>query len=206
MWIVRIALNRPYTFIVAALVIILMTPIVLQRTPTDIFPDIDIPIVSIGWNYSGLSPQQMEDRIVTNNERFITTVVDNVEHGESQTVGGRSVIKTFFQPGTDVHVALTQVTAVSQTVLRQLPPGIAAPLIITYSASAVPILQLGLKGQGLSEQELFDYAVTIIRNQLATIPGAAIPYPYGGKQRQVSVNVDISALQAKGLSPVHALH
>jgi CzcA family heavy metal efflux pump len=206
MWIVRIALNRPYTFIVAALVIVLMTPIVLQRTPTDIFPDIDIPVISIAWNYAGMSPQQMEDRIVTNDERFLTTVVDNIEHVESQTVGGRAVIKTFFQPGTDVHVALTQVTAVSQTVLRQLPPGIAAPLIITYSASAVPILQLGLKGQGLSEQELFDYAVTIIRNQLATIPGAAIPYPYGGKIRQVSVNVDIPALQAKGLSPVDVIN
>ena len=140
----------------------------------------------------------MEDRIVSNYERFMTTVVDNIEHMESQTVGGRSVIKTFFQPGTDVHVALTQVTAVSQTILRGLPPGIAAPLIITYSASAVPILQLGLKGQGLSEQELFDYAVTIIRNQMSTVPGAAIPWPYGGKQRQVSVNVDIPALQAKG--------
>jgi multidrug efflux pump subunit AcrB len=148
MWIVRIALSRPYTFIVAALVIILMTPIVLQHTPTDIFPDIDIPVISIAWNYAGLSPQQMEDRVVTIDERFLTTVVDNVEHVESQTVGGRAVIKTFFQPGTDVHVALTQVTAVSQTVIRQLPPGIAAPLIITYSASAVPILQLGLKGKG----------------------------------------------------------
>src|SRR6266478_8747231 len=206
MWIVRIALNRPYTFIVAALVIILMTPIVLQRTPTDIFPDIDIPVISIAWNYSGLSPQQMEDRIVTNDERFLTTVVDNIEHVESQTLGGRAVIKTFFQPGTDVHVALTQVTAVSQTVLRGLPAGIAAPLIITYSASAVPILQLGLKGNGLSEQELFDYANTIIRNQLATVPGAAVPYPYGGKQRQVSVNVDIPALQAKGLSPVDVIN
>ena len=206
MWIVRIALNRPYTFIVAALVIILMTPIVLQRTPTDIFPDIDIPVISIAWNYAGLSPQQMEDRIVTNDERFLTTVVDNIEHVESQTLGGRAVIKTFFQPGTDVHVALTQVTAVSQTILRGLPPGIAAPIIITYSASAVPILQLGLKGQGLSEQELFDYATTIIRNQLATVPGAAIPYPYGGKQRQVSVNVDIPALQAKGLSPVDVIN
>src|SRR5580704_9016580 len=206
MWIVRIAINRPYTFIVAALVIILMTPLVLQRTPTDVFPDIDIPVISIAWNYSGLSPQQMEDRIVTIDERFLTTVVDNIEHVESQTMGGRAVIKTFFQPGTDVHVALTQVTAVSQTVLRQLPPGIAAPLIITYSASAVPILQLGMKGQGLAEQELFDYAVTTVRNQLATVPGAAIPYPYGGKIRQVSVNVDIPALQAKGLSPVDVIN
>ncbi len=206
MWIVRIALSRPYTFIVAALVIILMTPVVLQRTPTDIFPNIDIPVISIAWNYTGLSPQEMEDRIVTPFERFLTTVVDNIEHTESQTVGGRSVTKTYFQPGTDVHVALTQITAVSQTVLRQLPNGIAAPLIITYSASAVPILQLGLKGQGLSEQELFDYSVTTIRNQLATVPGAAIPYPFGGKLRQVSVNVDIPALQAKGLSPVDVIN
>ena len=126
MWIVRIALSRPYTFIVAALVIVLMTPVVLQRTPTDIFPNIDIPVISIAWSYSGLSPQQMEDRIVTPFERFLTTVVDNIEHTESQTLGGRSVTKTYFQPGTDVHVALTQVTAVSQTVLRGLPPGIAA--------------------------------------------------------------------------------
>src|SRR6202049_839491 len=169
MWIVRIALNRPYTFIVAALAIILMTPIVLQRTPTDVFPDIDIPVISIAWNYSGLSPQQTEERIVSPFERFMTTVVDNIEHTESQTVGGRSVIKTFFQPGTDVHVALTQVTAMSQTILRQLPPGISAPLIITYSASAVPILQLGLKGQGLSEQELYDYATNLVRNQMTTV-------------------------------------
>jgi CzcA family heavy metal efflux pump len=206
MWIVRIALNRPYTFIVAALVIILMTPIVLQRMPTDIFPNIDIPVVSIIWNYTGLPPQQMDYRIVSNYERFLTTVVDNVEHIESQTVSGRSVIKTFFQPGTNVHVALTQITAVSQAIIRQLPPGISPPIIITYSASAVPILQLGLKGQGISEQELFDYATNIIRNQMTTVPGAAVPWPYGGKPRQVSVNVDIPALQAKGLSPVDVIN
>ncbi len=147
MWIVRIALNRPYTFIVAALAIILMTPIVLQRTPTDVFPDIDIPVISVAWNYSGLSPQQMEDRIVSPFERFMTTVVDNIEHTESQTVGGRSVIKSYFQPGTDVHVALTQTSAIAQAMLRQLPPGISSPLLITYSASTVPILQLGLRGQ-----------------------------------------------------------
>ena len=206
MWIVRIALSRPYTFIVAAVVIILMTPIVLQRMPTDIFPNIDIPVVSVGWNYAGLSPQQMEDRIVSNFERFMSTVVDNIEHIESQTVDGRSVVKAFFQPGTDVHVALTQITAMSQSIIRQLPPGISAPLIITYSASAVPIVQIGLKGEGLSEQQLFDFATTIIHNQLATIPGAAIPYPYGGKTRQVSVNIDIPALQAKGLTPVDVIN
>ena len=206
MWIVRIALTRPYTFIVAALVILLMTPVVLQRTPTDIFPNIDIPVVSVAWSYSGLSPQQMDDRVVTLFERFMTTVVDNIDHVESQTVTGRGVIKTFFQPGTDVHVALTQITAVAQTILRQLPNGIASPLIITYSASAVPILQLGVKADGLSEQELFDYAWTTIHNQMATIPGVSLPYPYGGKVRQVSVNIDIPALQAKGLTPVDVIN
>jgi CzcA family heavy metal efflux pump len=206
MWIVRIALNRPYTFIVAAMVIILMTPIVLQHTPTDIFPNIDIPVISIAWNYAGLSPQQMEDRIVSPDERYMTMVVDNLEHIESQTVGGRAVIKTFFQPGTDVHVALTQITALSQAIIHGLPPGISAPLIITYSASAVPILQLGIKGQGLSEQALFDISTTIIHNQLATVAGSSVPYPFGGKMRQVSVNVDIPALQAKGLSPVDVIN
>jgi CzcA family heavy metal efflux pump len=205
MWIVRIALRRPYTFIVAALVILLMTPIVLQRTPTDVFPDIDIPVVAICWNYSGLSPQLMEDRVVSPFERFLTTVVDNIEHTESQTVGGRSIIKTFFQPGADVHVAVAQITAVSQTMIRQLPPGISPPLIITYSASSVPVLQLGMKGQGLSEQELFDFGANLVRNQLATVAGAAVPWPYGGKQRQVSVNLDIPALQSKGLSPTDVI-
>jgi len=206
MWIVRIALTRPYTFLVAALIIILMTPIILQRTPTDIFPDIDIPVVSVAWNYSGLSPQQMDARIVSSFERFLTTVVDNVEHVESQTVSGRGITKIFFQPGSNVNVALTQISDVAQTILRQLPPGISSPLIITYSASAVPILQLGVKGQGLSEQELFDYTWNTVHAQLATVPGAAIPYPYGGKLRQVSVNLDIPELQAKGLSPVDVIN
>jgi CzcA family heavy metal efflux pump len=206
MWIVRIALNRPYTFIVFALVIILITPIVLQHTPVDIFPNIDIPVISIGWNYSGLSPEQMEDRIVSNYERFLTTAVDSIEHIESQTVSGRAVVKIFFQPGTNVPRALTEVTATSQSIIRSLPPGIAAPLIITYTASAVPIVQIGMKGEGLSEQELFDYAANLVRNQMATVPGTSIPWPYGGKQRQVSVNVDIPALQAKGLSPVDVIN
>ncbi|HEV7966958.1 MAG TPA: efflux RND transporter permease subunit [Candidatus Acidoferrales bacterium] len=206
MWIVRIALRRPYTFIVAALVIVLVTPIVLQRTPTDVFPNIDIPVVSVCWNYTGLSPQLMEDRIVSPYERFMTTVVDNIEHTESQTVAGRSIIKVFFHPGTDVHVAVTQITAISQTMVRQLPPGISPPLIITYSASSVPVLQLGMRGQGLSEQELFDFGANLVRNQLATVAGAAIPWPYGGKQRQVSVNVDVPALQSKGLSPIDVIN
>jgi CzcA family heavy metal efflux pump len=206
MWIVRIALKRPYTFIVFALVIVLMAPVVLLRTPTDIFPNIDIPVISIGWNYAGLSPEQMEDRIVSNFERYMTTVVDNIEHIESQTVAGRSVIKTFFQPGTNVSMALTQITAVAESIIRSLPPGASPPIIITYTASAVPIVQLGMKGKGLSEQQLFDYATNIVRNQMATVPGAAIPWPYGGKMRQVSVNLDIPALQAKGLSPVDVIN
>jgi CzcA family heavy metal efflux pump len=206
MWIVRIALNRPYTFIVAALVILLMTPIVLQRTPTDIFPDIDIPVVSIGWQYVGLPPQQLEERVVTGYERLVTTVVDNIEHIESQTVDGRAIVKIYFQPGTDVRVALTQITSVSQTIIRQLPPGIAPPIILSYSASTVPVLQLGIKGQGLSEQVLFDLGWTVVHNQMATVAGASLPYPYGGKTRQVSVNLDIPALQAKGLSPVDVIN
>src|ERR1700722_4674813 len=206
MWIVRIALSRPYTFIVFALIILFITPIVLQRTPTDVFPNIDIPVVAVDWNYTGLSPEQMEDRIVSNFERIMTTTVDNIEHIESQTVGGRSVIKTFFQPGTDIRISIAQLTAISQTVIRSLPNGIAPPLILSYSASTVPILEIGLKGEGLSEQELFDYATNIVRNQMATVPGAAIPWPYGGEQRQVSVNLDPAALQAKGLSPVDVIN
>ncbi len=206
MWIVRIALTRPYTFIVAALVIVLMTPIVLLRTPTDVFPNIDIPVVSICFNYAGLSPQLMQDRIVSPYSRFMTTVVDNIEHTESQMVAGRAIIKVFFQPGADVHVAVTQITAISQTMIRQLPPGISPPLIITYSASSVPVLQLGMRGQGLSEQELFDFGANLVRNQLANVAGAAIPWPYGGKQRQVSVNIDIPALQSKGLAPVDVIN
>ena len=161
MWIVRLALNRPYTFIVFALVIILITPIVLQRTPTDIFPEIDIPVISVAWNYAGLSPQQMEDRIVSNYERNLTTVVDNIEHIESQTVAGRSVIKMFFQPGANMPMAHDADHGHFPVDHPRLPPGIAAPLIITYSASDVPILQIGMKGQGLSEQELFDLRAPI---------------------------------------------
>lgn len=206
MWIVRVALNRPYTFIVMALVIILITPFVLQHTPVDIFPNIDIPVISVAWNYAGLSPQQMEDRIVSNYERYLTTAVDSIEHIESQTVGGRSVIKIFFQPGANVSLAMTEISATSQSTIRSLPPGISPPLILTYSAATVPIVQLGMKGEGLSEQELFDYAANLVRNQMATVPGTSIPWPYGGKQRQVSVNLDISALQAKGLTPVDVIN
>jgi CzcA family heavy metal efflux pump len=206
MWIVRLALNRPYTFIVFALVIILISPLVITRTPTDIFPEINIPVVSIIWNYSGLSPTDMEQRIVSGYERTLTTTVDNIQHVESQTEEGRSIIKVYFQPGADIGVAISQATAISQTAIRSMPPGTNPPLIIRYSASTVPILQLGLRGDGLSEQELNDLAVNFVRNRMATIPGSATPYPYGGKQRLVAVNVDIPALQSKGLSPVDVIN
>jgi CzcA family heavy metal efflux pump len=201
MWIVKLALRRPYTFIVCAMVILLISPLVLTSTPTDIFPEINIPVVSIVWNYAGLSTIEMERRIVSSFERSLTTTVDDIEHVESQTVNGRSVIKAYFQPHSNVDMAIAQVTAISQTAIRGMPPGTNPPLIIKYSASTVPIMQLGLQGQGLSEQQLNDLAVNFVRNRLATIPGAASPYPYGGKQRQVSVNLDIQALQSKGLSP-----
>ncbi len=206
MWIVRLALNRPYTFIVCALVVLLISPLVIQRTPTDIFPEINIPVVSIIWNYGGLSPSDIESRIVSGYERSLTTTVNDIEHVESQTMEGRSIIKVYFQPHANIATAIAQITAISNTAIRGMPPGTNPPLVIAYSASTVPIMQLGLRGEGLSEQELNDLAVNFVRNRLAVIPGAATPYPYGGKQRQVSVNLDIPALQAKGLSPVDVIN
>ncbi len=201
MWIVALALRRPYTFIVMALVIILLTPITILRTPTDIFPDIDIPVVSVVWFYSGLSPQDMADRIVANSERGITTTVNDIEHMESQSVYGLGVIKVFFRPGTNVQGAIAQITAIAQTTVRGLPPGTTPPLIISYSASTTPIIQLGLSSKTLPEQQLFDLGQNFLRNYLATVPGAATPYPYGGKVRQVQVDLDLPKLQAYGLQP-----
>jgi multidrug efflux pump subunit AcrB len=206
MWIVRLALRRPYTFVVVALLILILGPLVILRTPTDIFPNIDIPVVTILWNYAGFSPQQMSDRIVSMSERFLTTTVDDIAHIESQSLPGIAVVKVFFQPNANIERAIAQVTAVSQTLLRQLPPGTTPPLVITYTASSVPILQLALEGQTLSEQQLFDYGVNFIRTSLITIPGCAVPYPYGGKQRQVQVDLDTNALQAKGLSPMDVVN
>jgi CzcA family heavy metal efflux pump len=202
MWIVRLALARPYTFVVMALVIILLTPVVLLRTPTDIFPNIDIPVISLVWTYTGLEPQEMEQRITSNVERGITTLVNDVEHIESQSLPGIAVIKVFFQPGANIQTALAQSAAISQTFLRFLPPGTTPPLVIVYSASTVPVIQIGLTSDTLSEQQLFDFANNFIRTQLATIPGAATPFPYGGKQRVVSVDIDSTSLQSKGLSAV----
>jgi multidrug efflux pump subunit AcrB len=200
MWIVRLALRRPYTFVVMAILILILGVLAMFRTPTDIFPNITIPVVSIIWNYNGLPPQQMADRIVSSTERSLTTTVDNIEHIESESLYGVAVTKVFLQPGSSVDRGIAQITAVCQTQLRQLPLGTTPPLIITYSASTVPILQLALSGQNLSEQQLNDYALNFIRTQLITVPGASVPYPYGGKQRQVQVDLNPAALQSKGLS------
>ena len=201
MWIVRLALRRPYTFVVLSILLLIMGPVTILRTPTDIFPNIDIPVVSIVWQYSGLSADQMASRIVTLTERTLSTTVNNIEHVESQSMTGISVVKIFFQPRVDISTAIAQVTAVSQTQLRQLPAGTTPPLIIVYNASSVPILQLALSGKGMSEQELNDWGQNFLRPQLITVEGAAIPYSYGGKQRQVQVDLDTQALQAKGLAP-----
>jgi multidrug efflux pump subunit AcrB len=206
MWIVRLALRRPYTFIVLAIVILILGPLAILRTPTDIFPNINLPVVSIIWNYTGLSPEEMANRIVSITERSLTTTVDDIQHIESQSLRGVAVVKVFFQPAARIERAIAQVTAVSQTQLRQLPPGTTPPLVIAYSASSVPILQLALSGQDLSEQQLNDFALNFIRTRLVTVPGAAVPYPYGGKQRQVQVDLNPPALQARGLAPVDVVN
>src|SRR5579872_5102035 len=206
MWIVALALRRPYTFIVMALLILILTPIVILRTPTDIFPDINIPVVSIVWNYTGLAPQDMSDRIVSVTERALTTLVNDIDHIESQSLNGIAVVKVFFRPNANIPTALAQVTAISQTQLKQLPAGTTPPLIIQYSASSVPIVQIGLSSKTLAEQQLFDYATNFIRTQLITIPGVAIPWPYGGKQRQIQVDINTPALQAKHLAPVDVVN
>ena len=201
MWIVRLALRRPYTFVVLSILLLILGPITILRTPTDIFPNIDIPVVSIVWQYAGLSADQMSNRIVTITERTLSTTVNNIEHVESQSLNGIAVVKIFFQPHVDISTAIAQVTAISQTQLRQLPQGTTPPLVIAYNASSVPILQLALSGKGLSEQELNDLGQNFLRPQLITVEGTAIPYSYGGKQRQVQVDLNTQALQAKGLAP-----
>src|SRR6202045_2130115 len=202
MWIVRLALSRPYTFIVMALVIILLTPVVLMRTPTDIFSDINLPVNNPVWKFKGLEPQEMEQRITANSERAVTTLVNDVEHIESQSLSGIAVVKIYFQPPANVQTALAQTTAIVQTILRFLPPGTTAPLVAIYSASTVPVIQISLTSDSLSEQAIFDFGNNFIRTQLATVQGAALPFPYGGKQRQITVDLNSQALQSKGLSPV----
>ena len=201
MWIVRLALQRPYTFVVMSMLIVILGVFTILRMPTDIFPDIDIPVISVIWNYGGLPPEEMEQRIVTGYERVLTTTVNDIEHVESQTLSGISVIKIFFQPGANIDAATAQVTAISQTIVRGLPPGATPPLVIRYSASNVPILQIALESDSLSEQQLFDYGVNFIRADIATVQGAQLPYPYGGKQRQVVIDIDPKKLYAWQLSP-----
>jgi multidrug efflux pump subunit AcrB len=206
MWIVRLALRRPYTFAVFALLILILGVFSILSMPTDIFPNIDIPVVTVVWNYNGLSADQMANRIVSNSERGMTTTVNDIEHIESQSLNGIAIIKIFFQPHVNIGSAVAQVTAICQVQLRSLPPGTTPPFIIQYNASSVPVLQLGLSGQGMNEQQVFDLGTNTIRTQLATIEGAQTPFPYGGKQRQIQVDLDLPALQAKGLSPVDVVN
>src|SRR5580698_8962515 len=200
--IVRLALTRPYTFIVLALLIVLIGPLAAVRTPTDIFPDIRIPVISVVWNYAGLQPDDMAGRIVTYYERTLGTTVNDIQHIESQSFRGYGIVKIFFQPTVDIRTATAQVTSVSQTVLKQMPPGVTPPQILNYNASTVPVLQLALTSDTLDEQKLDDYATNFIRPALLSIPGVAIPQPYGGKLREVQIDLNPQALQAKGLSAV----
>jgi multidrug efflux pump subunit AcrB len=205
MWIVKIALSRPYTFIVLAILILIASPVVILNTPTDIFPAINIPVVSIAWQYTGLNPEELEGRLTTPYEKVLTTLVDNVQHIESTTVNGQVVVKVYLQPNASLDTANAQVTGGSQFILKSLPPGTLPPQIINFSASSVPILQLGLSGQGLSEQQLNDFGLNFIRPALVTVPGAVVPNVYGGKQRSIMVYMDPKRLQARGLSPQDVL-
>src|SRR5580658_7216593 len=206
MWIVRLALRRPYTFAVVALLLMVLGPLAIVRMPVDIFPNINIPVVTMLWNYAGFSQEQMASRIVTLSERSLTTTVNTIDPTESTSLTGIAVEQVYFQPGVNIANAVAQVTAIAQTQLRQLPAGTTPPLVIQYNASSVPIIQLGLSGQGLSEMQLNDIGLNFIRTQLVTVPGAGIPYPYGGKQRQVQVDLNLPALQSKGLSPADVVN
>lgn len=197
---VRVALSRPYTFVVMALVIVLGGSLAALRTPADIFPNIPVPVVAVGWTFNGLTPEDMAGRILTPYQRSLTTTVNDIEHIEATSFPGLGIVKIFFQPGADIRLANAQVTAVSQTLLRQLPPGTTPPLILNYNASTVPILQLALSGEGMNEQQLFDLGFNFIRTQLVTVQGAAMPYPFGGRTRQIQIDLDPQALQSKGLS------
>src|ERR1700681_1469329 len=205
MWIVRVALDRPYTFIVLAVLILVLSPVMILRTPTDIFPNIDIPVIAVAWQYTGMNPEELEGRLTSTYERLLTIVVDNIEHIESTTVNGQAIVKIYLQHGASLDTANAQVTGASQTILRFLPPGTQPPIIINYSASSVPILQLGLSGNGLSEQQLNDLGQNFMRPQLVTVPGAVIPFLYGGKQRQVMIDLNPGLLQSKGLAPQDVL-
>ena len=197
---VRIALSRPYTFVVLALLLLIVGPLAALRTPTDIFPDIRIPVIGVVWSYTGLPPDQMAGRITTPFQRALTTTVNDIEHIVANSYNGVGIIKIFFQPNVDIRTANAQVTAIAQTMIKQMPAGATPPLILNYNASTVPIIQVALAGEGLTEQNLFDIATNQLRTPLVTVPGAAIPWPFGGKQRQIQIDLDPAALQARGLS------
>jgi len=199
MWIVRLALRRPYTFVVLAILIVLLGAFTIVRTPTDIFPNINIPVVSTIWSYVGLPPEDMSNRLVSMSERVAQTTVNDLEHTESQSLPGVSVVKYFFQPHVNEELAYAQITGVSQTLLRMAPAGTTPPFVLAYNASSVPILQLALDSPTLSEAQLFDLANTVIRPGLTTVQGASLPFPSGGVQRQIQVDIDPAALRAKGL-------
>ncbi len=198
--VVRIALRRPYTFVVLAIVILIVGPLAALRMPIDIFPDIRIPVIAAIWQYTGIQPEQMAGRVTTQFQRALTTTVNDIERLEASSYTGLSIIKVFFQPGVDIRIANAQVTAISQTLLKQMPPSTTPPLILNYNASTVPIIQLALSGKGLPEQALADLGLNVVRTPLVTVPGAAIPYPYGGKSRQVQIDLDSTAMQARSLS------
>ena len=198
--IVRIALRRPYTFVVLALLLLIIGPLAAWRTPVDIFPEIRIPVIAAIWNYTGLPPEEMAGRMVTQFQRALTTTVNDIEHIEANSYTGVGIVKIFFQPGADIRTANAQVTAISQTLLRQMPPGSLPPLILNYNASTVPIIQLALSGKGLPEQTLFDLGLNFVRVPIVTVPGAAMPYPFGGKFREVQIDIDPEAMRARGLS------
>ena len=205
MWIVEVALRRPYTFLVMALLILLATPLVLLKMPTDIFPEINIPVISIVWTYTGLSAQEIGQRITSVNERSLTTTVNDIEHIESESIAGFAIIKIFLQPHANIPTAIAQVVAIEQSQLKQLPPGITPPTILNYNASTVPILQIALSSTELSEQKLFDLGQNFIRPALASVAGSSVPSPYGGRVRQVQIDIDPQALQSKGLSAQDAI-
>lgn len=198
--IVKVALDRPYTFVVMALLLVIVGPLAALRTPTDIFPEIRIPVIAVAWQYTGLPPEEMAGRISTQFQRALTTTVNDIERIEATSYPGIGIVKIYFQPGVNIAVANAQVSAISQVVVRQMPAGITPPLILNYNAATVPILQLALSGQGLTEQQLFDLGVTTVRTPLVSVPGAAIPFPYGGRQRQIQVDLDPAAMQARGLT------
>src|ERR1700726_2031230 len=200
MWIVKVALKRPYTFIMLAVLIVLMGGYAILKTATDIFPNIKIPIAAVIWRYNGILPEEIANRIVLFSERAAQTTVNDVEHTESQSVNGTAVVKYFFQPDVDQDLSLAQLTAISQTELAYSPPGTTPPFVLSYDASSVPILQLALSSSTVSEAQLYDVGNTILRTQLATVAGASIPFPYGGKQRQIQVDLDPQALRANALS------